>query len=75
MLPHSSQLGVAQKLSRGVTQVLVHFSTYQGSILVPFFCATANSEMIDSFFFFFFFFFFLNEAVERSFCSPETSDS
>ena len=32
-----SYLGVAQNLTGGVTRVLVHVSTYQGSILVPVF--------------------------------------
>ena len=32
-------MGVAQNEIRGVTQVLVQVSTYEGSILVPFFWA------------------------------------
>ena len=32
-----SEVGVAQNSAGGVTKVLVHVSTYQGSILAPFF--------------------------------------
>ena len=41
----SQDLGVAQKFQKGGdTQGLVHVSTYQGSILVPAFWATAICE-------------------------------
>ena len=35
-------MGVAQNGTGGVTQVLVHVSTYQGSILVPAFWSSAK---------------------------------
>ena len=40
------QVGVAQNQPGGVTQVLVHVSTYQGSILVPVFRATAKCQRV-----------------------------
>ena len=38
------QMGVAQNQPRGVTQVFVHVSTYQGSIVVPIFLATDRCD-------------------------------